>query len=228
MLHPLRPWENHPFSVLQTAVLQPSGAHCGFDSNSQSKSSTEQPDNHHDVEKTDSVTVKPRSEAVLQHSHPSIGLTLYVRRLSGATKLLAAHDNLLTLVEGPYPSNSTREVLRCDRVLLICGGIGITGLLPFVNNHWNVKLAWSAKKKARCLVEDLDGALSAVADKELRIGGRLDIGQRLKEEIKTGWERVGVVVCGPAGLCDDTRAAVAAASKLVKTEFELEVEVYSW
>lgn len=40
---------------------------------------------------------------------------------------------------------------------------------------------------------------------------------------------MGIVVCGPGGLCDDVRAAVVCASKLGQgTEFELEVEAYSW
>ncbi|KAH8811243.1 ferric reductase like transmembrane component-domain-containing protein [Xylogone sp. PMI_703] len=220
-LYPLRPWENHPFSVLQTALLLPSPAHISFDSKSQSST-----DDRHGVEKTNAVV--PNAKAVLQHVRPDLGLTLYVRKSTGATKHLAAHDNLLTLVEGPYANNSTREVLRCDRLLLIGGGIGITGLLPFLNNHWNVKLAWSVKESARCLVEDLDGALSAVADKDVRIGSRLDVEQLLEDEIKSGWERVGVVACGPGGLCDDVRAAVTKAGKLRKTEFELEVEAFSW
>ena len=149
----------------------------------------------------------------------------------GATKNLAAVDNLLTLVEGPYPSNSTRQVLQCNRLLLIGGGIDITGILPFINNHWNVKLAWSVKKSARCLVEDLQGAgaLSAVTDKEIRVRNKLNVEQLQQEEVEAGWERVGVVVCGPSGLCDDVRATVVvAASKLGKTDFELEVEAYSW
>jgi predicted ferric reductase len=220
-LYPLRTWENHPFSVLQTALLQPPPSHNSFDSHSQSSAGHD-----HDVEKTHAI--KPSTKAISQHARPNIGLTLHIRKSTGATKHLAAHNNLLTLIEGPYPNNSTREVLRCDRVLLICGGIGITGLLPFVNNHWNVKLAWSAKESARCLIEDLAGALINVADKEIRVGSRLDVKLLLEEEVKAGWRRIGVVVCGPGGLCDDVRAAVIAAGKLGKSEFELEVEAYSW
>lgn len=65
------------------------------------------------------------------------------------TKSLRADDRFLAFVEGPCPNSPTRELLRCDRLLLIGGGIGVTGLLPFVNNHWNVKLAWSVKESAR-------------------------------------------------------------------------------
>lgn len=223
-LHPFRPWENHPFSLLQTALLQP--PHANLHSDSGSLSSAERSERHQDVEKN--YAVQSNTKTVAGHTRSNLGLTLYIRKSTGMTKGLAAHDNLFTLIEGPYPNNSTRDVLLCDRLLLIAGGIGITGLLPFVNNHWNVKLAWSVKDSAQCLVQELDGALSAIADKEVRIGSRLDIGQLLDGEIQAGWERVGVVVCGPGELGDNTRAAVAAAAKLGKTQFELEVEAYSW
>jgi hypothetical protein len=222
-LHPLRPWENHPFSILQTALVQPAHAHAGSDAHSQS--SAERSDEQHDVEKKQQAKQSTKS---LVHTRPDIGLTLYVRKGTGATKHLAAHDSLLTFVEGPYPNNSTREVLCADRLLLISGGIGITGLLPYVNNHWNVKLAWSVKESARPLVTELSGALSAIADKDIRIGSRFNVQELLQEEINVGWGRVGVVVCGPAELCDDVRAAVSAVAKHSKTEFELEVEAYSW
>ncbi|KAF2452346.1 ferric reductase like transmembrane component-domain-containing protein [Lineolata rhizophorae] len=222
-LNPLRPWENHPFSILPTALLQPSGAQS--DSGSQRQSSADRQDEHSDIEKRD--VVKAQAIAV-KNSRRTVGLTLYVRKSTGMTKSLRADNSLLTFLEGPYPNNSTREVLRCDRLLLIGGGIGITGLLPFVNNHWDVKLAWSVKESAGCLVHDLDGVLRTVADKDVRIGTRLNVKQLLADEMEAGWEKVGVVVSGPGGLCDDVRAAVVTAGKLGKTEFELEVEAYSW
>ena len=223
-LHPFTPWENHPFSLLQTALLEPS--HTRLDSDYKNQTSIERPNDHHDVEKINAV--KQNAKEVMQNARPDISLTLYIRKSTGTTKNLAAVNNLLTFIEGPYPSNSTSQVLQCNRLLLIGGGIGITGILPFVNNHWNVKLAWSVKESARCLVEDLQGALSGVADKEISVGNRLNVKQLLREEVEAGWERVGVVVCGPSGLCDDVRATVVAAGKLGKTEFELEVEAYSW
>ncbi|KAL6718738.1 hypothetical protein ACLMJK_002972 [Lecanora helva] len=223
-LHPLRPWENHPFSLLQTAQLQPTHTFTGSDSDSQT--SIGRPVEHCDVEKNNAV--QSAAKGLTRQTKPEIGLTLYARKSTGMTKNLASHNNLLTFVEGPYPNNSTRQVLCCDRLLLITGGIGITGTLPFANTHWNVKLAWSVKDSAQCLIKDLEGALSNIADKELKVGSRLNIEQLLKAEIDAGWERVGVVVCGPGALCDDTRAAVVAAGKLGKTEFEFEVEAYSW
>ncbi len=136
-LHKLRPWENHPFSVLPTALLHSSHLQSGSETGSQI--AADQPEGHSDVEKH-----QPQVKAV-QSGRPTVGLTFYVRKSKGMTKSLCANDRLLTLVEGPYPNNSTKEVLRCDRLLLVAGGIGITGLLPFANSHWNVKLAWCSQ-----------------------------------------------------------------------------------
>ncbi|KAK6336195.1 hypothetical protein TWF696_001758 [Orbilia brochopaga] len=229
-LHPLRPWENHPFSVLSTALLQPCVSNSDGVSGSQdSIERVEEPrsSSGSDVEKNEAF--KSQVQRVSQRIHrATVGLTIYVKKSTGATKLLGANDSLLTFIEGPYPNNSTTEVLRCDRLLLISGGIGVTGLLPFVNNHWNVKLAWSVKESARCLVDDLQPALDSIRDKDVRIGRRLDIRQLIDDEADAGWEKVGVVVSGPGSLCDDVRVAVVSAGKRGKTEFELEVEAYSW
>ncbi|RWQ95331.1 hypothetical protein C8Q69DRAFT_492174 [Paecilomyces variotii] len=223
-LHPLRPWENHPFSILPTALVQHS--HALTASKSQDQVLTDGLEEQPDVEKHD---VLKSGVTAVHHRHPTVGLTLYIRKLTGMTRSLRAGNNLLTFLEGPYPNNSTQEVLRCDRLLLIGGGIGITSVLPFVHNHWNVKQAWSVKESARCLVDDLEGFLSGfVADRDVRIGSRLNVKQLLEDEIEAGWEKVGIVVSGPGGLCDDVRAAVVSEEKLGKTEFELVVEAYSW
>jgi hypothetical protein len=219
---PWRPWENHPFSVLSTALLHHEQS---LGSASESRGPVSLASHDADVEKNH--TLNPQVTA-LESRPMANGLTLYVRKSTGLTKSLRKAASLLTMVEGPYPSNHNKEVLRCDRLLLISGGIGITGILPFANNHWNVKLAWSVKESARCLVEDLNGALNQIRDKDVRIGSRFDVNQLLAEEVTAGWERIGVVVCGPGALCDDVRAAVSAASRQGKTEFELEVEAYSW
>ena len=220
MLNPLRPWENHPFSILPTALLQSSGHSLSSESVGPTSGS-----DRDDVEKRDRFTEPVKTTP---DGHPTIGLTLFIKKTSGMTRYLQAHDGLLTLLEGPYPNNSTKDILRCDRLLLIGGGIGITGLLPWIANHWNLKLCWSVKETATCLVDELDGALSGIADKDVRVGRRLNIPELLAEEIDCRWPKVGVVVSGPGGLCDDVRAAVAAAGKKGNTVFELEVEAYSW
>lgn len=98
--------------------------------------------------------------------------------------------------------------------MLIGGAIGITPLVPFALTHWNVKLSWSVKESARCLVDELSGVLAGLADKDIRIEQQLNIPEMLACEMDAGWEKVGVVVCGPRSLCDDAMVAIAAAGKL--------------
>lgn len=206
-LRPWTPWENHPFSVVPTRVLH--GAR-GSDVS----------DKGGDGEKqltTACTTAAAESGA---------GVTFFVRKSAGMTSLLKANASLLTFLDGPYSSGSKKEILHCDRVLLIAGGIGITGVLPWAFSHLNVKLAWSVKESDRSLAEAVD--LGGVATKEVRIGSRFNVEELLAEEENAGWARVGIVVSGPGSLCDDTRAAVVAAGKRGKTVYELEVDAYSW
>jgi len=156
----------------------------------------------------------------------SAGVTFFVHKRQGVTRLLQKQAALLTLVEGPYPNNPTDAVLKCDRLLLIGGGIGITGLLAWLNAHVNVKLAWSVKESAEAVVRELEVVLRGIADKEVLVGERLDVRGLLERELR--WERVGVVVCGPGGLCDDVRMEVARLGRSEKTVFELEVDAFSW
>lgn len=64
-------------------------------------------------------------------------------------------------------------------------------------------------------------------DKDIQIGSRLDVEHLLAEEMKAGWKKLGVIVSGPGGLCDDVRAAAAAAGRYGKTEFGLKVKAHS-
>ncbi|VUC30242.1 unnamed protein product [Clonostachys rosea] len=212
-LAPWRPWENHPFSIIPTHMLQPERAseRGGF------------------VESEDAENQKQVSASttrVFPNAVSGAGITLFIKKEAGVTKFLKPDDNLLVLLDGPYSNNHTSAVLRCDRVLLIGGGIGITGLLPWSFNHHNIKLAWSVKESAKFLVDAVP--LDHVADREVRVGSRLAVSELIAEEAEMGWARIGVVVSGPGSLCDDVRAAVAAAGKRTKVVFDLEVDAYSW
>ena len=70
--------------------------------------------------------------------------------------------------------------------------------------------------------------LCAISEKDVRLDNRLNIGEILAEEVHSGWDKIGVVVSGPGGLCDNVRTAVIVAIKQGKTAFELEVDAYSW
>jgi len=107
------------------------------------------------------------------------------------------------------------------------GGIGISGVLPWVHAHPNVKLYWSMKQSAECLSQATEVALSELSEKDIRIGQRLDIRGILAQEVENGWDRIGVVACGPGGLCDDVRAAVVELGRK-GAKLELEVDAYSW
>ena len=219
-LNPLRPWENHPFSVLPTSILR-SFHHSLSTHDSDSGEGSDQGD----LEKYATSTTR---ETTSLCSDSTAGITFFIKRSTGTTKFLKASSNLLTLLDGPYPNNPTKSTLRCDRLLLIGGGIGITGLLPWLSIHPNAKLCWSVKKTAECLVQALGVVLDGVAEKDVMVGQRLDIQALLSREVDCGWGRIGVVVCGPGGLCDDVRACVVAAGKKGPAVFELEVDAYSW
>ncbi|KAH7214456.1 ferric reductase like transmembrane component-domain-containing protein [Fusarium oxysporum] len=209
-LQPFRPWQNHPFSITNTALLQEAFAaessHSG------------------DVE----MSQKIPQVAIAQSFTGTDSISLYIKKHSGTTRLLRKRPSLPVLLEGPYRGNLGRDVLKCDRVLLIGGGIGITGLLSWTRAHMNVKLAWSLKESSRPLLQDLEPALSEVADKVVLVAERLDVKALLHQEVEAGWKRIGVVVSGPAGLCDDTRAAVVSLGKKGGAVFELEVDTFRW
>ena len=219
-LDPLRFWENHPFSIVPTSLLQRSCRSWNTETTTPTAASDDI-----EIGKYDGLTKRTKAP---QDNRPAVGLTLLVKKSTGMTKNLQGCDGLLTLLDGPYPNNPTKEIMRCDRLLLIGGGIGITSLLPWVANHGNVKLCWSVKKTAECLVMVIDELLDEISEKDIRVGSRLNINELLANELDLRWPKVGVVVSGPGGLCDDVRAALVAAGKRGNTVFELEVDAYSW
>ncbi|CZR47948.1 uncharacterized protein FPRO_13615 [Fusarium proliferatum ET1] len=204
------PWQNHPFSITSTALLLGTSAAGSSHSG--------------DVE----MSQKTPQVGISQSLTGTDSISLYIKKHNGTTSLLRNYANLPVLLEGPYHGNLSRHVLKCDRVLLIGGGIGITGLLSWTRAHINVKLAWSLKESSRPLLQDLEPALGKVADKVVLVAERLDVKAFLQQEVEAGWKRIGVVVCGPAGLCDDTRAAVVSLGKTGRAVFELEVDAFSW
>lgn len=209
-LQPFLPWQNHPFSTTNTALRQGTSAARSSHSG--------------DVE----MSQKTPQVGISQSLTGTDSISLYIKKHNGTTSLLRNYANLPVLLEGPYRGNFSRDVLKCDRVLLIGGGIGITGLLSWTQAHINVKLAWSLKESSKSLLQDLEPALSEVADKVVLVAERLDVKALLHREVEAGWKRIGVVVCGPAGLCDDTRSAVATLGKTGGAVFELEVDAFSW
>lgn len=217
-LNPLRPWENHPFSIIPTALLQSRGHSLNAASSRGSQHSGS------DIEKSGTstaITAAPRITS-------AAGISLYVRKSSGLTRSLSTHNSLVTLLDGPYRNNHPSTVLKTDRLLLIAGGIGITGALPFVAHHQNVKLFWSLRPGGQGLADDIAGVLGGIREKEVSVGSRFDLARVLEREEEIVWARVGVVVCGPGGMCDEVRSLVAKKGTSGKVVWELDVEAFSW
>ena len=176
---------------------------------------------------------KPTYKVLITSAPPPLnntGITVLVRQAGGVTSYLEENDKLLTLSEGPYRSNTTRAALQSDRLLLIGGGIGISGLLSFFNHHQNIKLFYNVKSKDRALLELLDVPIGKLPEKHLAVGDRIPLDGLLREESNMGWSDIAVVVCGPVSMCDDVREIVArlAREKAHLCSFTLEVDSFSW
>lgn len=259
-----RSWENHPFSYVPTAMLQApvegnwsslphrdTGRTASVEG-SRSTSSDIAVVND-DEKSAPGAATRPLDTPVQSSSPPpssrslqqdkrsassTSGITLFIKKSKGMTKYFSSTPSLTTFLDGPY-ANSPRSVdsiLRCDRVLLFGGGIGITALVPWMHQgHRNVRLCWSVRESARCLVDAVgmsvrEGVSNSQGERDVRVGERFDVRSVLQEEADAGWKRIGVVVSGPASLCDDVRAGVAelGRSRGGQVVFDLEVEAYSW
>lgn len=225
LLNPLRPWENHPLSINSTALFR-SYKHALTPASTSPEQSLS--DGGRDGEKWAGKVSEANEVHNTTATEGTTGVTMIVRKTAGWTRLLKSHGRLLTLLDGPYPLNPSSEILTCDHVLLIGGGIGITALIAWAQAHPNVKLAWSVKLGAGALVQELDVVLKNILDKEVVVGERLNIEALLRSEAQAGYGKVGVVVCGPEGMCDAVRSGVSGLGRGGKTVFELEVDAYSW
>jgi len=111
---------------------------------------------------------------------------------------------------------------------MVAGGVGITATLPFLSSHHNAKLYWSVREDMRPLVNDISGTRAlANVEKEIRVGGRFKLREVLEIEAAKGGEVLGVVVCGPAEMCDEVRRAVVCLGKRGK-KIGMKVEAFSW
>lgn len=240
-LNVLKPWENHPFSIVPTSMLRPI-TQSSSDDEFEAESPSTIP-NKKDIEKGGSpietggnrASRVPSQTGLVPDSRTIEGVTFYIRKSTGLTKNLSpikhSSPSLLALLDGPYPSNSTAGVLASDRLLLLAGGIGITAVLPFLASaHPNMKLHWTLRATAKNVLADVEPGLHQVQEKDIRVGERMNVAEILRQEARDGWKRVAVVVCGPAGLCDDVRVTVIDVSKEMsgKCVFDMEVDAFSW
>ncbi|KAK5071571.1 hypothetical protein LTR64_004650 [Lithohypha guttulata] len=231
-------WEAHPFSVIP--LVQHNGRGLNVSAlQSDTDSNIEAADNKtNDLEKSAVTSTRtPAHRSSLVTNHTVIGVRMYLRKHSGITKALHANSSPTVLLEGPYYNHNPwlkPGVSSCDRIILLAGGIGITGVLSHAYTHPAVKLYWSVKTAGQALVDDVrrSGMLDHLSNGvTLNVGGaRFDFEILLGEEC-IGQEprtKLGVVVCGPASFCDDARAAVVKVARRTKIDIELCEEAFSW
>lgn len=79
------------------------------------------------------------------------------------------------------------------------------------------------------LVDDISSSalFHGEKEKEVKVGGRFDMMEIIEIESRNCKGVLGVVVCGPAGMCDDARKAVVELGKKGK-KIDLRVEAFSW
>ncbi|PNS18890.1 hypothetical protein CAC42_5429 [Sphaceloma murrayae] len=216
------PWECHPFSVIPLLSVRTTET-SAWDSDSTSSPSTAL-----DIEKAPQATTSAISRPAATHS----GIRLYCRRHKGLTRALKNATDISSLLEGPYHNHNPSlpgGPLECDALLLVAGGIGITGVAAYAASHPRTKLYWSVREETRGLVEDVRGSgVLNGAEVVMRVGSgeeRWDLEEVVRREGEG--RRLGVVVCGPAGMCDGVREAVSKAGRSGRV-VEFREEAFGW
>ena len=161
------------------------------------------------------------------------GLVIFVRRHGGLTSLLASASNLNrsipVLVEGSYGPQASivphSPAIEYPNIICVAGGVGITGVLPYVDSRPSTtglegkkKLLWGVRTEP--LVDAVRSIIPRVTNDTnsqelwndfgvaISVAKRFDIDSVLKEELDGVVGGTIVVVCGPAGMADDVRVAV--------------------
>lgn len=234
-----RVWENHPFSVTPTALIERAKHRRSSKKSAESSSaSLSASAAGGDVEKAVDI-VNVTAVATQASPRTSTGMTLYIKEGKSLTGRLVATTSLLTWLEGPYHDCSTERVAGADRLVCIAGGVGITGVLIFAATHANAKLYWSMREGDAALAQDLEDVTHcAVDESEVRVGERFDVRALIESEaMSIKWKtepsvrrELGIIVCGPPGLCDEVRAVVTRMGRVKSSGLvlTLAVEAFAW
>ncbi|KAI1056374.1 hypothetical protein LB507_002375 [Fusarium sp. FIESC RH6] len=215
-----RVWENHPFSV------------AGISSRPYPPHRAESADSSDNVKEAKHDSTVTDLELHTRDAEVS-GLVIFVRRHGGLTSLLASASNLNrgipVLVEGSYgPQVSIvphSPAIEYPNIICVAGGVGITGVLPYVDSRPSTtglkgkkKLCWGVRTEP--LVDAVRSVIPRVTNDPngqelwndfeiaISVGKRFDVDSVLKEKLDGVTGGTIVVVCGPAGMADDVRVAV--------------------
>ncbi|KAJ3491093.1 hypothetical protein NLG97_g5657 [Lecanicillium saksenae] len=244
-----RLWESHPFSVAGSSCQNTNRHGYSFD--------------------LDKVEELPIGFAISTPTHmatsfgkpPMIqrktGVTLFIKKQKGLTKRLAALNKgdvgIPVMMEGSYneevtflQENHLEPTPEYSNMICFAGGVGITGVLPFLDkfggltSHGSKRLFWTVRSMPLVYaVEDMLGAYAGAQGSERRWGdidvsisfGRFSIRSALEERLDSVSGGAIVVVCGPAGMADQVRMLVsnlAKNPKRKKTPLKLVVESFTW
>ncbi|KAJ3524446.1 hypothetical protein NM208_g12058 [Fusarium decemcellulare] len=226
-------WETHPFSVASSLSLQDTEVPSGSESH----------DTDHGQEKSVGMAGKVADATVTAKMSPVCRATFYIRTRSGMTSKLAAKVassggaiRLPVLIEGSYHSSPLQKVSHCTDLVCFAGGVGITTMLPLVqeNGIRSTRVYWGLRNESlqRELNDQISG-LPRTVSVIVTVGKRMDIGEILQSELTTSGgskDPVGILVSGPPGMADDVRVAASNLGRSggLRRGFVLIDEGFSW
>ncbi|KAJ6444494.1 EVI5-like protein [Purpureocillium lavendulum] len=237
-----RPWENHPFSIINyTRDQDDSSSSPGSSSGTESPPSPDTTHMQDAFEKSAVVRLKrPGHIATRNRLHG--GISMFMRVQNGMTRRLArAAGNaagIPVLVEGSYGhegktllqghDSKFAPTMKYPNTLCIAGGAGISAVMPALNHclslygmKGSTKLYWGLRSKE--LVSAVESSIVGPGgdradwgeiETHISVGSRLNVRRILEEELEQrGSAGTTVIVCGPLAMCDEVRYTVAALAR---------------
>ncbi|KAI0848013.1 ferric reductase like transmembrane component-domain-containing protein [Daldinia vernicosa] len=226
-------WENHPFSILGTMMVDkiqkaPSVATPSEDT-SMPLSDIEKAPAHTSTAAAVDSSGSTSPQAMSQSFKP--GLMFFISTAGkGLTAALRKEKTLPVLVEASYAATSLDELRMVPNCILIAGGVGITAVVPVLRfRTGRVRLFWGVRNKS--LAEAVEtslgpGILVPNIIGEIAVGRRLDLRAILEREV-VGDSETAVVVCGPNSMADEVRSIVSELGRKGRV-VKLIDEAFSW
>ncbi|EME84289.1 uncharacterized protein MYCFIDRAFT_133650, partial [Pseudocercospora fijiensis CIRAD86] len=224
-------WENHPFSV--AGILLPTEGTTALSDHSCSLAADVEKPALHAVEPViSSPSPSQHGYSMMHRSSYRTGLTFFIRTRRGVTSKLSFRKEVPVLIESSYGKTiiPDEDLHPCANLVCIAGGVGITGILPYLFSHvGSSKLYWGNRTDA--LVASIESILQTLAPRtETTIvqGKRLELRTVLEQEVAVDGGTL-IVVSGPASMADDVRSIVCDLVKQHKTAvIHFKEESYSW
>ncbi|KAJ4990931.1 ferric-chelate reductase [Stagonosporopsis vannaccii] len=238
-------WETHPFSV-SGAMTEAQPSHTTSPSSRSNSSSDPVSEMTAEKDGAQHTTVPTMMNGnALQYEGPTT--TFFARARGGITRTLKERASksetkrirIRVLVDGPYSHSGQMQpqIARCNSILCIAGGVGITACLPLLTQFGakDTRLVWSSRHSG--LVAELKPTLDALASHvkvETLVRQRFDLVSVIRQELidgnNTGKGTLAIVVSGPPGMADDVRCAVTRLALKHKQArpYVLVDEAFSW